>query len=227
MCVLICRVGERPLIGANRDEAYDRPFSPPHRWEGAAPSSTASFWAPQDNEEGGTWIGVNDAGLVAAITNLSRLPQEKGRASRGHLVAGALGHASLDAARAWLATELAMQPRNPCQVFVMRGAEAFVCRITPEEHAFEELAPGVHVLSNFHDLDELDFGLSDDTTLDDLRPILSDTRKNLPRDLAVCKYAGWRGTVASSLIEPGVRFEFAPGPPDKTPYAAVAGYPGA
>jgi len=220
MCVLICRVGDRPLIGANRDEAYDRPFSSPVVWTGSA-----RFWAPRDDEQGGTWIGVNEYGLVAAITNLSRLPQEKGHASRGHLVAGALAQDSVPAARAWLDAELATGPRNPCQVFVMRQSEAFVCRITPEEHTFEELAPGIHVLSNFHDRDEIDFGLPADVELDDLRPILSDTRKNLPRDLAVCKYAGWRGTVASTLIEPGVRFEFAAGPPDKTEYTRVEGYP--
>ena len=88
------------------------------------------------------------------------------------------------------------------------------------------LPPGIHVLSNLHDRDEIDFGLPLDVELDDLKPILSDTRKNLPRDFAVCKYAGWRGTVASTLIEPGVRFEFAPGPPDRTDYGVVEGYPG-
>ena len=225
MCVLICRVGDRPLIGANRDEAYDRPFSPPQIWNSTARCSAARFWAPRDDEEGGTWIGVNEFGLVAAITNLSRLPQDKGRASRGHLVSGALGQSGVEQAQAWLDGELAGGPRNPCQVLLLRGADAVVCRITPDEHAFEELPPGIHVLSNFHDRGELDFGLRPDVQLDELRPILRDTRKNLPRDLAVCKYAGWRGTVASSLIEPGVRFEFAAGPPDKTDYARVEGYP--
>jgi hypothetical protein len=221
MCVLICRVGERPLIGANRDESYDRPFSPPRIWTGSA-----KFWAPRDDEEGGTWIGVNEHGLVAAITNLSRLPQEKGRASRGHLVAGALEQSTVKDARAWLDAELATGPRNPCQVFVMQGPDAVVCGITPERCEFEVLPPGIHVLSNLHDRDEIDFGLPLDVRLDDLKPILSDTRKNLPRDFAVCKYAGWRGTVASTLIEPGVRFEFAPGPPDKTAYGLVEEYPG-
>ncbi|MHC4953427.1 MAG: hypothetical protein ACYTGZ_06015 [Planctomycetota bacterium] len=95
----------------------------------------------------------------------------------------------------------------------------------PEGHSFSELGPGFHVLSNFHDSDEIDFGLAADTSLDDLRPLLADTRKNLPRDLAVCKYAGWRGTVASSLIEPGKTFEFAGGPPDTTAYEPVTQYP--
>jgi len=220
MCVLICRVGERPLIGANRDEAYARPFSPPRRWV-----AETTFWAPRDDEEGGTWIGINANGLIAAITNLSRLPEQKGRASRGHLVAGALARPDLAAAHAFLERELSTAPRNPCQIFLGQGARAEVCRITPEGHAFDELAPGMHVLSNFHDSDELDFSLPADVDLDALRPVLSDTRKNLPRDFAVCKYAGWRGTVSSALIEPGVRFDFAGGPPDTTAYERVVDYP--
>lgn len=216
MCVLICRVGASPLLGANRDEVYDRPFSPPMRWDAETP-----FWAPRDDTEGGTWIGINDNGLVAAITNLSRLESEEGRTSRGHLVAGALARPDLEAARSFLDEELNGDPRNPCQIFLMQGPRAIDCVIRPEGHEFIELTPGVHVLSNLHDTDEIVFDLPEEFTLDDLRPILADTRKDLPRGFAVCKYAGWRGTVASTLIDPGKELWFAAGPPDKTAYVRV------
>ena len=49
MCVLICRVGEHPLLAANRDERYARPFVAPDLWEAPTP-----FWAPRDEEEGGS-----------------------------------------------------------------------------------------------------------------------------------------------------------------------------
>lgn len=217
MCVLICRVGDEPILGANRDEVYDRPFSPPMRWEGATP-----FRAPRDDRDGGTWIGVNDNGLIAAITNLSRLPSVEGRASRGHLVAGALARPDLESARSYLHGELNGDPRNPCQILLLQGPRAVDCVIRPEGHEFVELAPGTHVLSNLHDTDEIRFDLAPDFTLDDLRPILADTRKNLPRGFAVCKYAGWRGTVSSALIDPAGEFWFAPGPPDKHAYERVA-----
>ncbi|MHC4938392.1 MAG: NRDE family protein [Planctomycetota bacterium] len=216
MCVLICRVGDNPLLGANRDEVYDRPFSPPMRWEAETP-----FWAPRDDTEGGTWIGINDNGLVAAITNLSREEKVDGRASRGHLVAGALARPDLESACAFLDEELSGEPRNPCQIFLMQGPRAVDCVIRPGGHEFVELGPGIHVLSNLHDTDEIVFDLPPDFVLDDLRPILSDTGKNLPRGFAVCKYAGWRGTVASTLIEPGKQFWFAPGPPDTHEYERV------
>ena len=220
MCVLICRVGNGPLLAANRDEAYARPFSHPRRWVAETP-----FWAPRDEEEGGTWIGVNARGLVAAITNRSLLPEEPGRESRGHLVAGLLAQPDLDLARERLEAELRRAPRNPCRLLAAQAGRAFVCRVGVDGFETTWLEPGIHVLSNLHEPGEIDLGLRADAGLDKMRAILADTTPGLPRGFAVCKRAGWRGTVASSLIEPGARFEFAGGPPDEVAYAPVADYP--
>ncbi|HEX5138901.1 MAG TPA: NRDE family protein [Planctomycetota bacterium] len=220
MCILICRIGERPLVAANRDEAYARPFTAPRVWVADTP-----FWAPRDEEEGGTWIGVNREGLVAAITNRSTLPETAGRASRGLLVAGALAKGSFDRACGWLGEDLAHAPRNPCQVVVFQGVRGRLFRVGPEGTEARDLAPGLHVLSNLHEPGELDFGLSPDPSWDDLRAVLADTAPRLPRGYAVCKRAGWRGTVASTFIEPHRRFLFAGGPPDVVEFEPVAGYP--
>lgn len=220
MCVLICRVGDAPLLAANRDEVYARPFTGPKRWAAATP-----FWAPRDEEEGGTWIGVNATGLAAGITNRSTLPARAGLASRGHLITGVLARADLDEARGWLEAELARAPRNPCQVFAMHGPRAFLCRVDAGGFATRELPPGIHVLSNLHEPDEIDFGLAADAGWDSIRPLLADSTGRLPRGYAVCKRAGWRGTVASALIEPGKRFLFAGGPPDEVEYEPVDDYP--
>jgi len=220
VCTLIARVADDLLVAANRDEAYARPFSAPRRWVAATP-----FWAPRDEEEGGTWIGVNQNGLVAAITNRSRLAEQSGRASRGHLVTGLLSAPDPDAARAWLTRELDRAPRNPCQLFVAQGARAFACSVGEDGAEWTDLAPGIHVLSNLHDIDEIDLGLDTNAGWDEIAPILADPEPTLPRGFAVCKHAGWRGTVSSALIEPGKRFLFAGGPPDATEYEAVAGYP--
>jgi len=222
VCVLICRVSERPLLAANRDEIYARPFSAPRVWAAGVP-----FWAPRDEEQGGTWIGVNRNGLVAAITNRSRLPQVPGRASRGHLVSGLLARPDAESARAWLQAELALVPRNPCQLFWMQGRAAWLALVGEKGFSVEPLQPGLHVLSNLHDPDEIDFGLDPGTGWEELRPILRDRSPRLPRGFAVCKDAGWRGTVASALIEPGRRFLFSDGPPDKCDYRSVPGYPSA
>jgi len=222
MCVLVCRVGPRPLLAANRDEAYARPYSPPRPWLAATP-----FWAPRDEDEGGTWIGVNARGLLAGITNLSREEERPGLASRGHLVSGALARGDLAAARDWLLAEAARAPRNPCQIYLAQDAAAAVVTVRPEGAAARELARGVFVLSNLHDLGEIDLGLDEQAEWDAIRPVLADASPRLPRGYAVCKRAGWRGTVASALIEPGRRFLFAAGPPDEVDYEPVPGYPSA
>ena len=156
MCVLICRVGDEPLLAANRDEAYARPFSAPRRWV-----AETLFWAPRDEEEGGTWIGVNRNGLIAAITNRSTLSEEPGRESRGHLVTGILARPDLESALAWLIAELERAPRNPCQLLLMQGNGARVVRVGESGREVAELAAGIHVLSNLHDPGEIDFALLD------------------------------------------------------------------
>lgn len=218
--MLICRVGADALLGANRDEHYDRPFSGVRQWDAGTP-----FWAPRDETEGGTWIGVNENGLLAAITNLSREKAEEGRASRGHLVTGCLASPDIDAAHEFLDAELSGAPRNPCQILLMQSERAEVCVILPTGHERQVLAPGVHVLSNLHDTDEIRFDLPEGFGLAELKPLLSDRQKTLPRDFAVNKDAGWRGTVASTLIEPGKDFWFAAGKPDEAPYERVVDYP--
>lgn len=92
MCsvVILRRIGHRwpLLIGANRDEMVDRPSSPPGRhW----PDRPAVI-APRDNLAGGTWIGINDRGVVAAVLNRrNTLGPSPGRRSRGELPLIALG----------------------------------------------------------------------------------------------------------------------------------------
>ena len=82
------------LIAANRDEMLDRPWSPPARhWP-----DRAEVVAGRDELAGGTWLGVNDHGLVAAVMNRpGSLGPADDKRSRGELVLEALDHA--DAAR--------------------------------------------------------------------------------------------------------------------------------
>ena len=83
------------IIGANRDEMADRRWRPPAR-----------HWPDRDNVvagldelAGGTWMGLNDEGVVACILNRAgSLGPAQGKRSRGELVLEALDHA--DAANA-------------------------------------------------------------------------------------------------------------------------------
>lgn len=74
MCTLIALYRTVPgydlVLGMNRDEDRLRHAEPPQSLAG-----TPAIVAPRDARAGGTWIGVNGAGLVAALSN------RRGRAS--------------------------------------------------------------------------------------------------------------------------------------------------
>lgn len=78
------------LIAANRDEMAGRPWQPPARhWEDR-PDVTAGL----DVLAGGSWLGLNDHGVAAAILNrVGTLGPAPGKRSRGELVLDALDHA--------------------------------------------------------------------------------------------------------------------------------------
>ncbi len=88
MCTLIAFVGvwaEAPLVvAANRDERLTRVSSGPRPWKGEA------FFAPRDDEAGGTWLGLHRDGLFVGITNRAGTALDPGLRSRGALVVEAL-----------------------------------------------------------------------------------------------------------------------------------------
>lgn len=86
------------ILGANRDEMRERPWKPPARHWADRPNVVAGL----DELAGGSWLGVNDAGVVAAVMNrVGSLGPAPNRRSRGELVLEALDHgAARDAAEA-------------------------------------------------------------------------------------------------------------------------------
>ncbi|HER26673.1 MAG TPA: hypothetical protein ENI69_06150 [Rhodospirillales bacterium] len=107
MCTLvILRRPDHPwplIVAANRDEKRDRPWAAPGRhW-----SDRHHVIAGRDELAGGTWLGVNDDGLVAGVLNRSgTLGADPAYRSRGELPLEALDHAEADAsARAMEALE--------------------------------------------------------------------------------------------------------------------------
>ena len=88
-------VGAGYVLCFNRDESRSRlPGRPPSYLK----KNGLSVIAPTDGNHGGTWIGVNDAGLAVALANryqVPRAPTPEGRISRGLLVMELLGKRSL------------------------------------------------------------------------------------------------------------------------------------
>jgi len=115
MCTLV--ILRRPdtnwpvLIGANRDELLSRKWSPPARHWDDRPTIVGGL----DCQAGGSWLGINDNGVVAGILNRTgTLGPEANKRSRGELVLEALEHADSRSAADALAglNGLAYRPFN-------------------------------------------------------------------------------------------------------------------
>ncbi len=99
MCTLslvLDQSSRHPLIvAANRDESSSRDADPPHIWSGRTPRLIAG----RDQRAGGTWMGLNEHGIFAGLTNLwDGTEPDPGRRSRGEAVLDVLEASSLELA---------------------------------------------------------------------------------------------------------------------------------
>ena len=226
MCILVLhhrRVPGYPVVvAANRDEARSRPSDPPVVWP-------AGFLAPRDRRAGGTWIGVNRAGVFVGITNRSGEPADPGRPSRGLVVVAALGALTARAAVARVERIAFAEPQNPFNLLIADRADAFV-RTGSDGVDARSLEPGTAVLTNEHGIGELDLG--DLTPPGEIDPALAALaalcRDHGTHGYAPCKHGERHGTVSSTLIALGAdsahpdRFAYAAGLPCESPHVALA-----
>jgi uncharacterized protein with NRDE domain len=149
MCTLI--VLRRPghtwplLIAGNRDEMHDRPWMPPGRhWK-----NRTEVVAGLDQLGGGSWLGVNDHGMVAVVMNREgTLGPEPHKRSRGELVLEALDHAETKDAVQALAD---LEPRayRAFNLFVGDPDSGFWLRSLENSRSIDvfDVPSGLHMLS--------------------------------------------------------------------------------
>lgn len=128
------------VIAANRDEVATRPTKGPH-------FQTPDMFAPRDVVRGGTWIGLNRSGIVAALTNRSVFPHRNGCESRGMLVTDALGCSDMNNAIT-SAMKSDHKSFNGFHLLLADGRDAQL--IWTDGNAFfqmKTLESGVHVLT--------------------------------------------------------------------------------
>jgi hypothetical protein len=203
MCLLILHHRTIPdypvVVGANRDEARDRPSEPPRLWP-------EGFLAPRDARAGGTWIGIAPSGLVVGITNRSRERPDPARPSRGRLVTEALAAGSARAAVARVERLGFAAPQNPANLLIADPRDAFLLVSSADGLMSRSLPPGTHVLTNEHELGEVDLGdltppPAIDLALERLAVLCRDHGEH--GGYAVCKHGERFGTVSSALIAAG------------------------
>ena len=210
MCVLLIawkmRAAPALVVAANRDEARGRPARPP-QVEQCGPRQVL---LPRDQQAGGTWLGVNDAGLAVAITNRIDGDHRADRPSRGKLPLAALEQDSPAAVRQLLEAQLAAERYNSFNLFCADGRDAWVASWNGELR-FVDLVPGTYVLTNAHGLGELPVPEFHELPWDQapwdllqerLRQLLGNHNSRDENDYPICKHGTNYGTVSSALFHP-------------------------
>ena len=221
------------VLAANRDERLDRAWDPP-----------AAHWPDQpgliagrDATAGGTWMGLNRDGVVAAVLNRpGTLGPAQGKRSRGELPLLALRHASAQAAAEALVSLDAAQWRGFNLVLSDRQGAVFVRGLGHGHPQARPLPPGLHMITA-HDPNDPDsprvarhlprFRAApppEPGRWDAWQAILSDRSGEAAAQLNVVPRGGF-GTACSSLLalpeEGPPLWLFAAGPPDLAPFRPV------
>ena len=234
MCLLVVvrgRFASHPiLVAANRDERLDRRSAPPGLWVGRR----LRVVSPRDREAGGTWLGVNERGAFAGLTNVAGVPAPAGAASRGELVHLALDAPDLQAGMAAVIDAFAgaaPRPFGGFQLVLCDGARTVVVRNRGRGPELVDWRDDVLVITNLHGPGELQLrGLAQALApaadaaqqLELLRPLLLDRGEHGGHP--VLKHGDAYGTVSSSLIavpagDPrALVWRYAAGPPDVAEY---------
>ncbi|MBI3800456.1 MAG: NRDE family protein [Deltaproteobacteria bacterium] len=244
MCTLVLYFRVFPqyplVIVANRDESLTRPSTPP-----TLLNSVPCIYGGQDLLAGGTWLGINAHGLMAAVLNRRALnPADPQRRSRGLLCLDSLKHTSISAAQQWISTQAATQYNSFSLVIADPSVASFVY---PDDHALRvrSLPPGVYMLTNLDPNDPdcprisrfsqrfLQLSHNPPTTglrLQDLfaqlHHLLADHASTQDPRTGLCLHLDGYGTCSSSLLaysrsENRYVYLFASGPPCQSTYKEV------
>jgi uncharacterized protein with NRDE domain len=140
-------VADAPLIvAANRDERLDRPAVPMTVLRERGPRILGG----RDELAGGTWLAVNEHGVVAGLTNQpSFAGRDPSKRSRGELPLAFATWASAAEAVEKVSAALDPSSYNPCWMLVGdREALYFIGIAGFGRPEVEQLGPGLHVLEN-------------------------------------------------------------------------------
>lgn len=144
------------ILGANRDEMLNRPWLPPARhWE-----DRPDVVAGKDELAGGTWMGLNDTGVVACILNRQgTLGPQTGKRSRGELVLEALDHPDAAGAAEAL-SEISPQAYRPFNLVIADNRDAWWVALADGKVRVKPIPNGVSMFTAFERNDPADARIS-------------------------------------------------------------------
>jgi uncharacterized protein with NRDE domain len=134
------------VIAANRDEYLARAALPP-----TTLAENPHIIGGKDLRAGGTWLGINQHGLVAGLLNRRNGTQDNdpGLLSRGLLCLEALRHASASEAARFVERQRGAD-YNPFNLLIASREETFVAYNRFGAIEVVSLLPGPHLLTNLN-----------------------------------------------------------------------------
>jgi len=149
VCLLIALSGVVPgvplLIAANRDEMYQRPTDPITVLRAAHPRILGG----RDKLAGGTWLAVNEHGVVAGLTNQPTGARDPAKRSRGELPLAFAAYPDATTAVTEVCARLDPAAYNPCWMLVGDRQALFSVDVSGGHRAkVQRLPAGRYVLEN-------------------------------------------------------------------------------
>jgi uncharacterized protein with NRDE domain len=133
------------LIAANRDEMYQRPADPITVLRATQPRILGG----RDELAGGTWLAVNEHGVVAGLTNQPTGARDPAKRSRGELPLAFAAYPDARTAVTQVCARLDPAAYNPCWMLVGDRHALFSVDVTGGHRAgVDELPLGCYVLEN-------------------------------------------------------------------------------
>lgn len=234
MCVLAIHfqaTSEAPvLLAHNRDDSYERPVGPPRVHYGRP-----KVICPVDRKDGGTWIGVNQHGLVVAVINRVKPGTEPPEGRSVYVLCRELLNSASASQAISLCCEELQTGKYPACHFLCADRRFGAVVQYGGDLTVVPLRPGLHFLSTaplddpFDPRQEFARRMLTLQRLDSAVAFLAAASRVFSRKAdaegrrgLVISSPGF-GTVCSSLVALTNRpsqavFHFAPGPPSETPY---------
>ncbi len=148
MCLLVALHQVHPesplIVAANRDELLAREATAMTVLDDAPPRVLGG----RDHAAGGTWLAINERGVVGGLTNRPAGQRDPLRRSRGEWPLFLAGFETAAAAAEAFVATFAPADFNPGWVLVGDGRDLFYIDMTRPVGRPARLGPGIHILEN-------------------------------------------------------------------------------
>jgi uncharacterized protein with NRDE domain len=225
------------FVLTNRDESTERPSLSPRVCLSGGPGRQRALWfGGADERAGGTWLGINPHGLLAAVTNRQTTAVTPPNArSRGLLCREVLTQSSAESAFDWVHDELSTNDYAGFNLIILSARSAFVLEKADDKRV-RTLEPGVHTIGNGH------LDAADDRRVQRTQNLATEMIRGARHwtdcveqakaicglhaqgdEPGICLHGEKWGTVGSTIVGLALDsresvYHYAAGPPCRTPY---------